>query len=53
MIKALQLVQSLEECDEVTSCVLMGGGDVIITYFTFSAEKREVRVSKEGKITEE
>lgn len=53
MIKAIQLIQALEECDEVTSCVLMANNDVIITYFTFSAEKREVRVSKEGKITEE
>lgn len=52
MIKAIQLIQALEECDEVTSCVLMGNNDVIITYFDFLGEKKEVRVSK-GKITEE
>jgi len=53
MIKALQLVQALQNCSEITSCVLMGNNDVIITYFDFLGEKREVRVSKEGKITEE
>ena len=53
MIKALQLVQTLEDCDEITSCVLMGNNDVIVTYFDYSGNKKEVRVSKEGKITED
>lgn len=44
MIRAIQIVTSQSDCDEVTSAMLMGNNDVVVTYFNYNGEKKEVRI---------